>query len=703
MDEYIIHINRREQTETIKNIETAIEAMYDVGDNFADEHIIAVLEAIRMSINNGDQIVIPIEMPQEAVDAINATTIQVGDNLEVSDDMRFKVRTLQLKNGELSFVVFTSQEEAMKGDGTSTITEGVEIFLEKALMNPDIEGIMFNPWGNSFFLTKANISAIFRVNLPAEPENAIMFQTMDITQAEVDCIVNAANESLLGGGGVDGAIHRAAGPQLLEECRTLNGCETGEAKITKGYNLKAAHIIHTVGPRYSGRKQDEELLRNCYWNSLELARANDLHSVAFPAISTGVFGYPLEAATEIALKTVSDWLRINPKHGMAILFACFSEQTTETYKAIWAEKEEIWNQRPVVRENNGMLEKAIAFAMDAHMGASRKGTNRPYILHPIETLQILASMNADTNLMIAGVLHDTLEDTEVTLLDIYDRFGVDVAALVNGHTEDKRKIWYVRKLTTVSALPGENIRQKALAMADKVANMRNMLIDYKRIGDELWERFNAPKHLQAWYYSKLNDGLYEMQNYPETADVYWEMTALYKDLFVEYFVDENKGVLYQISADDESVVLKKGKPQWNPLEGSVPKKARSITRKEAERIEDNWAEPFWAVHELDLSDATIEIYRGETQFLFVGIKDGEILFRGEFNEATATGVLTQEIAYSMDHDNSHRLLVQLRLKNGTRNKLSTVFKKEFGFDGGAESFVAFCKDHGIEYTPLRVF
>ncbi len=703
MDEYIIHINRREQTETIKNIETAIDAMYDAGDNFADEHIIAVLEAIRMSINNGDQIVIPIEMPQETVDAINATTIQVGENLEVSDDMRFKVRTLQLKNGELSFVVFTNQEEAMKGDGTSTITEGLEIFLEKALMNPDVEGIIFNPWGNSFFLTKANISAIFRVNLPAEPENAIMFQTMDITQAEVDCIVNAANESLLGGGGVDGAIHRAAGPQLLEECRTLNGCETGEAKITKGYNLKAAHIIHTVGPRYSGRKQDEELLRNCYWNSLELARANDLHSVAFPAISTGVFGYPLEAATEIALKTVSDWLRINPKHGMAILFACFSEQTTETYKAIWAEKEEIWKQRPVVRENNGMLEKAIAFAMDAHMGASRKGTNRPYILHPIETLQILASMNADTNLMIAGVLHDTLEDTEVTLLDIYDRFGVDVAALVNGHTEDKRKIWYVRKLTTVSSLPGENIRQKALAMADKVANLRNMLIDYKRIGDELWERFNAPKHLQAWYYSKLNDGLYEMQNYPETADVYWEMTALYKDLFVEYFVDENKGVLYQISADDESVVLKKGKPQWNPLEGSVPKKARSITRKEAERIEDNWAEPFWAVHELDLSDATIEIYRGETQFLFVEIKDGEILFRGEFNEATATGVLTQEIAYSMDRDNSHRLLVQLRLKNGTRNKLSTVFKKEFGFDGGAESFVAFCKDHGIEYTPLRVF
>ena len=701
MDEYIIHINRREQTETIKSIETAIDTMYDAGDDFGDEHIIAVLEAIRMAINNGDQIVIPIEMPEEAIDAINATTIQVGDNLEVADDMRFKVRTLQLKNGELVFVVFTSQEEAMKGESTSTITEGVEIFLEKALMNPDVEGIMFNPWGNSFFLTKANISAIFSVNLLAKPENAIMFQTMDITQAEVDCIVNAANESLLGGGGVDGAIHRAAGPQLLDECRTLNGCETGEAKITKGYNLKASRIIHTVGPRYSGRKRDAELLRNCYWNSLELARVNDLHSIAFPTISTGVFGYPLEAATEIALKTVSDWLRINPNYGMAILFTGFNEHTTEVYKSIWSEKEEAWNQRPVVRENNGMLEKAIAFAMEAHMGASRKGTNRPYILHPLETLQILASMNADTNLMIAGVLHDTLEDTDATLLDIYDRFGVDVAALVNGHTEDKRKIWYVRKLTTVSALPSENVRQKALAMADKVANMRNMLIDYKRIGDELWDRFNAPKHLQAWYYSKLNDGLFEMQNYPETADVYWEMTALYKDLFVEYFVDDNKGILYQISADGESVVLKKGKPQWNPLENGVSKKARPINRKEAERIEDNWAEPFWSVHELDLSDAIIELSRADSQFIFAEIRDGELMFRGEINEVNENGEFSREIAYSLDCDNTHRFLTQIRLKNGTRNKLSTILKKEFGNENGVELFLNYCKEYQIEFIALR--
>lgn len=285
---------------------------------------------------------------------------------------------------------------------------------------------------------------------------------------------------------------------------------------------------------------DAKLLRNCYWNALELARHHNIYSITFPAISTGVFGFPLEEATAVALKTVSDWLRINPHYGMAVMFACSKEKTTELYKSIWAKNEETWNERPIIRENNGMLEKALQFAIKAHEGGTRKGSNKPYILHPIETLQVLSSMDADTNLMIAGVLHDTIEDTDTTLLDIYDQFGPDVAALVSGHTEDKRNIWYVRKLTAIDHMLRDDIRQKMLVLADKVANLRNMLSDYQRIGDELWERFNAPKHMQAWHYSKLNDALEELQDYPETAPAYWEMTALYKDLFNAYFVDDKK-------------------------------------------------------------------------------------------------------------------------------------------------------------------
>jgi O-acetyl-ADP-ribose deacetylase len=155
----------------------------------------------------------------------------------------------------------------------------------------------------------------------------------DITKQVVDAIVNAANKSLLGGGGVDGAIHRAAGPQLLEECRTLHGCETGGAKITKGYNLPAKFVIHAVGPVYgSGQGKPAELLASCYRNSIALSDERGLKSIAFPSISTGAYGYPIEQASRIALRTVKDIIEAGNTTLERIVFVTFSAADYRAYE-----------------------------------------------------------------------------------------------------------------------------------------------------------------------------------------------------------------------------------------------------------------------------------------------------------------------------------------------------------------------------------
>jgi O-acetyl-ADP-ribose deacetylase (regulator of RNase III) len=161
----------------------------------------------------------------------------------------------------------------------------------------------------------------------------IIVQQADITTLQVDAVVNAANPSLLGGGGVDGAIHRAAGPDLLRECRTLNGCPTGEARITKGYRRPARYVIHAVGPRYrDGQHGEPELLAACYRNSLDLAVANGVTTIAFPAISCGIYGYPLPAAARIATDTVSRYLAGAPAI-QQVIFACFGADVLAEFRS----------------------------------------------------------------------------------------------------------------------------------------------------------------------------------------------------------------------------------------------------------------------------------------------------------------------------------------------------------------------------------
>ncbi|MBQ7448087.1 MAG: bifunctional (p)ppGpp synthetase/guanosine-3',5'-bis(diphosphate) 3'-pyrophosphohydrolase [Eubacterium sp.] len=180
------------------------------------------------------------------------------------------------------------------------------------------------------------------------------------------------------------------------------------------------------------------------------------------------------------------------------------------------------------------IENALAFALKHHSGQVRKGSGEPFITHPIEVMSIMNGMGlslSDPNLVIAGILHDTVEDTDVTLEMIREQFGEDVADLVQSHTEDKSYGWQERKQRTISELRKANQREKILILSDMLANMRSMNREQNKIGDRLWERFNAPKTQQAWYYGSVKDILSDLQYNEDTAPAYREMVRLYEEIF----------------------------------------------------------------------------------------------------------------------------------------------------------------------------
>lgn len=351
------------------------------------------------------------------------------------------------------------------------------------------------------------------------------------------------------------------------------------------------------------------------------------------------------------------------------------------------------------------LHQAIIFATKAHKGQVRKGTDIDYICHPMEVMQILASMNADVNLQIAGVLHDVVEDTPITIEEIEELFGSDVATLVNFHTEDKSLSWRKRKEAAIDAIEFADKRQQMLIMADKISNQRSLAADYFEIGDAVWERFNASKEEICWYYSAVQDALKEMGNYEETDDFYWELILTFKEIFVSYFTDAEMTQIYQM-ADAGHYILLQNAPEWKDYEGQLPEDAVAIPREKAEKMEAEWLTHYLLrAAATDMDDGLYEIYCGGSgdniRTLKVYISGRKIQLNVEDSAIyiDETGhEHPSRFYYELDHKESAIFAKMLRSQYGATGSFEEILKDAFGSHDGPIKFKVFCEALNLGYT-----
>ena len=286
-------------------------AIYNYYEDASTAKLTQLLEALSTNIIEGANCYIPY--------------VTASDG---SDTPLLKTLTTESKD---NFVVcYTTLPQAAADDDPDVklMESPLGNYFEACLQMEGITGIAVNPFDRfPFTLQKKMLQELLAANKEKVFHHRILVTQGDITKATTTAIVNAANESLLGGGGVDGAIHRSAGANLRLECQAYGGCKPGEAKITHGYKLSARYIIHTVGPIYqNGTKGEAGMLAKCYTSSLDLAQKHHIHSLAFPAISTGAYGYPLKEALSIALESISIWLSAHQDYGMEVLFYCYDDK-----------------------------------------------------------------------------------------------------------------------------------------------------------------------------------------------------------------------------------------------------------------------------------------------------------------------------------------------------------------------------------------
>ncbi len=319
----------------------AVEAaMENYGLPGGEQNVIPILSALIKAMDEGMEIILPVIFPEgfcgkELSEPEGGNAVSGEMQLHEKAEMPVQIQHLDAGDGKYWLPVFTNQQEIEKGEPTSMLPQLLRQTLEEAQKWENCAGVVINPFGAYFQIAKEGIPTL----LEGKPRSSITVLQTDIAKVNADAVVDPARHDLSGaGGGVDRAIHRAAGPELKAACAKLGRCETGGAKITKGYALPARFVIHIVPPRAAAVKNEESAnrfmrkLRDCYRNVLELARLRGLHSIAFPCICAGKSGLDAEIAAKLALENVAQWLDENPDHAMAVYFCCQSEETADLFR-----------------------------------------------------------------------------------------------------------------------------------------------------------------------------------------------------------------------------------------------------------------------------------------------------------------------------------------------------------------------------------
>lgn len=355
------------------------------------------------------------------------------------------------------------------------------------------------------------------------------------------------------------------------------------------------------------------------------------------------------------------------------------------------------------KTNPAKIHDAIVYASIKHSGQWETVTGINYVCHSMAVMDVLTSMGADDDLKIAGLLHDVPNKTDTTIFDIAQRYGNGVAQLLTFSDENLTASWQERTDEAVAKLNFADKRAQMLILADKVVLQRSLVAAVKAIGDEVWANMNTTRDEMCCYLSQIQDSLKEMQNYPDTEDIYWEMVTTFKDLFVDFWATEAMDKIYQV-APAGSYMIEKSEPKWVDFEGELPEGLVKVTRQQSEQMEAEWL-TFYIIHieGKDLKDGMYEIYEGGSnkRTLTISVSGRKIQMI-----CCDEGVFVDEVGIEREHRFYYELgrkessvfAKMLRSQYGAGEDFATILKDAFGHYDGPIKFKAFCEAFNLGYV-----